>query len=292
MPIETLAGAVVCIAAQTFMLPTPIQPDGVDPVTPTGHADAGSAAGPDAGLTSPIGPHLTALTFFWENDGAYVKRFDSSDRHYTNGLKVEALFSAPIVPGVGRWLDSWLPLSGEATQRHAGGLSIAQLVFTPEDIEEPDLIESDRPYAGYLYLSLFHQRRTERVFDHVGLDVGVVGEWSGAEALQKAIHAAVPNEARPEGWSEQLVNELGVGLTYQRRWRSRQIPLVWGLETDAVPQVGFQVGNVWTNAHAGATVRLGFRIPDDFGAGRIGEFRDATGVSDPEEAWGKILKGG
>ncbi|MCA9287002.1 MAG: lipid A deacylase LpxR family protein, partial [Phycisphaerales bacterium] len=169
-------------------------------------------------LLAPPSLHLTALTFYWENDGAYVKRFDSSDRHYTNGLRVEASLQPGLCPAFGEWLDSWLSIG--ATQRHAGGLALSQLMFTAEDISEPDLIESDRPYAGYLYTSLFHQRRTETVFDHVELQLGVVGEWSGAEGVQKAAHAAFPNEPRPQGWSNQLANELGVGGFYKRRWRS------------------------------------------------------------------------
>lgn len=247
------------------------------PEPPASTAPATPAETPEPSL------QLTALTIYWENDGAYVKRFDSSDRHYTNGLKLEASLRPSPIPQFGSWLDSWLDLGG--TRRHAGGLAITQLIFTPEDIREPDLIEDDRPYAGFLYASLFHQRRTERVFDHVQLDLGIVGEWSGAEDLQKFAHAAFPNEPRPEGWSEQLINELGVNLTYQRRWRSRQIPIVWGIQTDAIPQVGFQLGNVWTNAHAGATLRLGYQLPDDFGVPRISEFRDATALGNPDHRW-------
>ena len=245
-------------------------------------ADAGPPTSED--LVAPPPLHLTGLPLYWENDGAYVKRFDSADRHYTNGLRAEASFQPGLIPSFGDWLDSWLSIGG--TQRHAGGLAVSQLMFTPEDISEPDLIEDDRPYAGYLYTSLFHQRRTETVFDHVELQFGVVGEWSGAEGVQKAAHAAFPNEPRPEGWSNQLANELGVGLFYQRRWRSRQVPLVWGLEADAIPHVGFHLGNVWTDASVGGTVRLGYRIPDDFGVPRISEFRDATALPNHDEPWG------
>lgn len=230
--------------------------------------------------TTPGPPRLARLTFYWENDGAYVKRFDASDGHYTNGLEIEACFTAPLIPGVGPWLDSWLPLGDAPT--HAGALSITQLIFTPDDIENPDLIEDDRPYAGYLALTLAHQRRAGNVFDHTSLDVGIVGEWSGAEGLQKAIHAAVPNEPRPEGWSNQLTNELGINLAHQRRWRSRQVPLAAWLHADAIPQVGFRLGNVWTDATVGATVRLGYHLPDDFGPPRISEFLDATAPS-PED---------
>lgn len=233
---------------------------------------------------APEGPGLAALTVYWENDGAYLKRFDLSDRYYTNGVKIEASLLPSLTPGVGRWLDSWLDIGG--TVRHAGGLSVAQLIFTPEDISDPELIEDDRPYAGYLYASLFHQRRSERVFDHLQVDLGVVGEWSGAEGVQKAVHAAVPNEPRPNGWSHQLANELGVGLTYQRRWRSSRVSLPWSMEAEAIPQVGFQLGNVWTNASAGATLRVGVGIPDDFGIARLSEFRDATAIPDPDRSWG------
>ncbi|MFI4896333.1 MAG: lipid A deacylase LpxR family protein, partial [Phycisphaerales bacterium JB059] len=133
-----------------------------------------------------------------------------------------------------------------------------------------------RPYAGYLAFGAFVQRASEDVHDHLELSVGVVGEWSGAEATQKFIHAAFPNQDEPLGWGTQLSNELAVNLRYQRSWRFRKAQ-IGSLQLDGIPRLGFDAGNVFVRANADITFRLGYNLPDDFGPGRLLDYADVTG---------------
>src|SRR5690606_12598569 len=128
-----------------------------------------SALGQDGAIdpTPPIPPEdlrLGSVGFYWDNDGAYIKPNQYSDEHYTNGLKIDFGFQGQLADRWVRRLPT-LPLIGLDDEgedgeqmRSALGLGITQLMFTPEDLSRPDVIEDDRPYAGYLGFNLFLQR--------------------------------------------------------------------------------------------------------------------------------------
>lgn len=67
-------------------------------------------------------------------------------------------------------------------------ISLGQLMFTPTDNEEKELIEDDRPYAGYLYLGFAYHPRDEEQLDAIEVNVGMVGPASLAEDTQDFIH--------------------------------------------------------------------------------------------------------
>jgi lipid A 3-O-deacylase len=150
-------------------------------------------------------------------------------------------------------------------------------MFTPDDLDATELVADDRPYAGWLTGGFFVQRSDEHNFDHAQLDIGVVGgSMTGAENVQKFVHRILPNQVNPEGWDNQLSNELAINVLYQHRWRTSTANL-GGLELDAIPLAGFEFGNVAINAHAGVIGRVGINLPRDFGPGNLREFRDHTG---------------
>jgi hypothetical protein len=126
------------------------------------------------------------------------------------------------------------------------------------------------------------------VHDHLELDLGVVGQYSGAEVAQKFIHSAFPGQDRPNGWETQLANELAVNVRGQRSWRSKRADLSGGNGTvllDAVPRVSADLGNVYVRGSADLTLRVG-RLPDDFGPPRLLDTRDALGSWTLPGDWG------
>jgi len=131
------------------------------------------------------------------------------------------------------------------------------------------LILDDRPYAGWSYLGfgLVGNQGTRR-YDKIELEVGIVGPWSGAENVQNFWHSLFGLQI-PNGWDNQLSNELGVVLYYEqtRRFDKRITPL--GLEFDIIPNFGGCLGNVFTYGSAGITARLGRDLSKDFGPPRI-----------------------
>jgi hypothetical protein len=98
------------------------------------------------------------------------------------------------------------------------------------------------------------------------LSLGVVGPAALGEEVQKAIHGFI-DSPEPRGWSNQLGNELAVQAIWQRKWR--KIHEGDGLQADLLPHLGGALGNVFIYGAAGATVRLGFDLPADYGPPRI-----------------------
>lgn len=232
--------------------------------------DAASVPVPDtAGASSPY-----AVTIYWDNDGAILKRNNAQDRHYTNGVAVTFAHQPDWVRG---FADTWA--FGESFDSTAAGYLVGHMVFTPDDLLATQLTRADRPYAGYLFAGVYLQRANDNVFDHAQLDLGVVGPSSNAEQFQKDIHDWFDADD-PKGWNNQLHDEFTAQLYLRRKWRTD--PHAFELfdaqgQHQLTPQVELAVGSVYRHISAGATWRIGYNLPDDFGPGRLTDVAAATG---------------
>jgi len=208
--------------------------------------------------------HASILSFQWEND---IFTGSGTDRHYTNGLRVSWLRGDDKVPrwvlGAARALP-WFPDGGYVR----GSWALGQNLYTPEDIQERELIPDDRPYAAWLYLGRGLVLETGRVVDIMELSVGVVGPAAFGEEVQKGIHEFI-DSPDPRGWSNQIGNELAVQAIYQRKWRTLHDGEDRGFGVDLMPHVGGALGNVFIHGAAGGTLRLGWDLPADYGPPRI-----------------------
>lgn len=202
------------------------------------------------------------LTLVFENDLFY-----NTDRHYTNGVRLSWMPRRDSTPGwalrIARLLP-WFPTEGSV--RH--GYAFGQNMYTPRDIELVDPPRDDRPYAGWLYGAVGVGVETGRQLDQLGLMLGVVGPASLAEQSQKFIHKITGSD-KPRGWDTQLENEPGIVLIYQRSWRGLATKTLAGSDLDLTPHIGGALGNVFTYANAGLTLRYGRRLPHDYGPPRI-----------------------
>lgn len=208
---------------------------------------AGSAAGEssDGGI----------LTLQFEND-----MFGSADRHFTHGTRVAWMSAEDDVPGWAKEAASYFPLFDAAASKRIT-YSFGQSIFTPDDIRSRDLLVDERPYAGWLYGEIGMVSVSGDRLDNLSLQLGVVGPASLAKDVQRAWHRWF-GLARPEGWHNQLRNEPGVVLTYERKWRRWSSFPLFGLDGDVTPHLGGSVGNVMTHAAAGFMLRIG----DDLGS--------------------------
>jgi hypothetical protein len=227
---------------------------------------AALAAGEVAVAAGTARPPDTAsiLCLQWEND-IFTGR--GTDRHYTNGLRLSLLRGDDQVPG---WLLSvaralpWFPPGG----RVRGSWALGQNLYTPEDISTPELVPDDRPYAAWLYLGAGLVLENGRVLDIMELSLGMVGPTALGEEVQKGIHQFI-GSPEPRGWDNQIPDELAVQAIWQRQWRQLHDGQDRGLGVDLMPHVGAALGNVFIHGAAGATVRLGFDLPADYGPPRI-----------------------
>lgn len=215
---------------------------------------------------------LRDATLYWDNDGTFVNLIDNTDRYYTNGLGIEVSFD----PNLPSSLKDRLAPAGEWDDPRFGfGLALKQRIYTSEFITQTNPPASDHPYGGYLYLAFSFQRADDRKHDHFGLDLGVVGDWSGAQNMQEFIHRLYPGQDDPEGWDTQLANELAINFNYERTWRSEKAEVL-GIEMEMLPALGFELGNVAVKARTRMTLRAGYNLPNDFGPATFLGHKDHT----------------
>lgn len=235
---------------------------------------------PSSAQTAGDQKHQTLFIHF-ENDV-----FDGTDKHYTNALKLTWLshdlteFDEDTrLPRWGLPLLRKLPLINRPGFQRNLGLSIGQTIYTPEDISRSDLIQDDRPYAGWTYLSLtFHLKNALRM-DVFEVTLGIVGPASYARETQKVLHRWIESQ-QPKGWDHQLRNEPGLILGWQRSWRLLSTGMDRGFGFDLIPRFGAVAGNIFTYANLGGEVRFGYNLPFDFGTSFI---RPGSGIEAPAD---------
>lgn len=239
------------------------------------------------------------LRLYWENDGAFQDPLDSYDRGYTNGIAL-TLDHQPLWA---QQLLDYMPFADTFSQNHgrpntAAGYILGQQFYTPRNIMATAALPGDRPYAGYLYGGVYWQRQADyqrrddaSVFDHFEINLGVVGDSSLAEDVQTWVHDNFLGDD-PNGWDNQLRDEFAYQFYYRRKWRfdtgEYSLPLLGDVETQLIPQAGIALGSVHRYAEAALTARIGYRLPDDFGPGRLNDLRSATARHDPataEQGW-------
>ncbi|NQV81804.1 MAG: lipid A deacylase LpxR family protein, partial [Alphaproteobacteria bacterium] len=138
--------------------------------------------------------------------------------------------------------------------------TLGQNMYVPSDITQESPPLSDRPYAGWLYGSVGLVKETDKQLDQLNLSLGIVGPLAFAEDVQKFVHTVIDSND-PKGWHTQLGNEPALLLSYQRSWREVISRPVKALTLDVTPTLSAALGNVFTHAGAGATLRFGNITP-------------------------------
>lgn len=198
----------------------------------------------------------------------------SQDQGYSSGVQLSLVSpnlrdyrDDPCLPWLARRINAHL-----TRLQPAGGWDQANMVvrfgqgiFTPEDPLATGLIADDRPYAGALLLGVGYNARRGDDLHATLLSVGVLGPSSRAEQTQRAIHRLTGSEDF-RGWDNQLRDE---GLLWLQHERSRRVGGRAGGHWDAVTHWGGGLGTPITYANAGFELRLGRRLPDDFGSSPV-----------------------
>jgi lipid A 3-O-deacylase len=224
------------------------------------------------------------ISLLEENDSLYFK----TDKHYTQGLRLSYL-SPSSAPG-GYWDWAFDALAGisflaptHTDRRHS--FFLGQSIFTPDNLAERPPDAHDRPYAGWLYggMSLL-QTSGSGMLEDWEIEAGVVGPGAAGKLVQNDWHQFIGiKQAR--GWSNQVQNEPGGVLSYDRLWRVR-LTSAGGLGVDVVPEIGATVGNVFDYGEAGGMIRFGNGLEADYGPARVRpslsgtDYFDSAGIGD------------
>ncbi|MDR9829590.1 lipid A deacylase LpxR family protein [Vibrio sp. FNV 38] len=200
------------------------------------------------------------LVFSIDNDGMLT-----TDHDYSNGLFLSYTTGAINPPALFRplSLSMWGVSSLDKFE-----FVLAHKMWTPEDIEDPNAIAGDRPYAGYFhtefnYISL-HPQQAHRF----NLTVGVTGDNSLASQAQSFVHSIVGSDD-PLGWDNQIdegwVGSIGYlshyNLMRERSFGNSQVEISNISEVNA--------GNFRSDISSGFMFRWGTDLEGNMGSANI-----------------------
>ncbi len=171
------------------------------------------------------------FSFYFEND-----YFLGTDRCFTGGWKL-GWMSKNLKNYKENPFLRWMPFVNKPGFQHAFSIAIGQSIYTPDDISLDYLVLEDRPYAGILSLAFGIHSLSSRRVDTLEINLGMVGPHSYAEQMQKFIHR-LTGSTRPEGWHNQLKDELALELFYERKWKLIQPQAGGRLGFDLIPHLG------------------------------------------------------
>jgi lipid A 3-O-deacylase len=226
------------------------------------------------------------LNLYVEND-----LFSETDQDYTSGIRaswvspdLQDYLDDPSLPGWIRKINRRLTFFHKTRKglKRNVTFSIGQTIYTPEDWTRTDPIPDDRPYAGWLFASMGYQTRNDDQLDTLETRFGVVGPAAHGKEGQDFIHDLRGFE-KFEGWHNQLRNEPGVVFLWEHKRKYKHLynpNSRFGF--DLIGHSGISLGNVRTYLNAGAELRLGWAIPDDFGTSAL---RPGGDNSTPDVIW-------
>lgn len=194
--------------------------------------------------------------------------FGHSDDQYTSGLAISyvpkpvASFEQTSLPdAVGSWLeDRWF--FNDEDQRFVI-YSLSHRLFTPTDLSAKQLVKDDIPYSALLYGTAVVGSQSRDSLNALSLSVGVVGPLAYGEEVQSAMHGLI-DSAEPEGWDNQLENELLVNVGFDSRRRLASFGARGGFGGDFLGSVSGTLGNLQTQATVATTFRAGYGVPTNF----------------------------
>lgn len=219
--------------------------------------------------------------FELDNDVAF-----DSDNQFSNGWSFQV--HTPVadswqsVEGPAETLKemgAWLPSLTAEGLNYRMSVSIGQVIQTPNEIENPNLITDDVPYAGVLTLKtswIAYDNTDFRGFEFV---FGVLGRPSMAEQTQNLVHNLIDSNIA-QGWDNQLKDEPVINFNYMRKVKFFQRGNPAGFAFDATLNGDVQLGTLFTSAGVRLETRFGSNMPRGFGyrADPVGRFLtyDAT----------------
>jgi hypothetical protein len=180
------------------------------------------------------------------------------DSQYTGGTKIDVVYKINNPGGLYNLL-----FSDDSKTDLFRSFAVASQVYTPADLTKSEPIYSDWSYAAWTYIEVGAHKSTDKKLNSLLLRVGMVGPDAEGKEVQSAIHKWT-GSTKPEGWDNQLYNELGINITYIYKERYEYTNKKnYGISF--VPSFEADVGNISTQASLGMFMRTGYNISKDFG---------------------------
>lgn len=205
------------------------------------------------------------LSFYLDND-----MFAGTDENYTNGARlswVSADLERDRLPRLQRLMsDISEPLRWRRDEElfYSAGVSLTQVMFTPEDKMSYEPVEGQRPYAAWTGIGFSTHVKSQTALDSFEFAVGVTGEYAFGENTQDFIHS-LKGVDKANGWDNQIPTELTLNLHYTHRellFQQGKFTDPWRFEV--IGNYGGDLGNFLTQARVGTDFRLGYHLPPQY----------------------------
>lgn len=214
--------------------------------------------------------NIYAETFsvFMENDVV-----DGSDKHYTNGTAFMYLSNKDtndLKKHDNKFYEliSKIPTFHKDTKYQSFGITYSHFAFTPSDLNNPNKIVGDLPYAGVVTLDFILYKWEEDFFHEYMITLGMVGPSTHTDDIQKGFHK-ITKGSKPQGWHNQLGDDFLYNFAYSFGYKMYQTNLS-NKKFDIVSNIGFDVGNYNRAVNVGAMLRYGKNYPNNFNT--VGRF--------------------
>lgn len=229
-----------------------------------------------ADVSAPLKDDRATWSFVWEND-----YFANTDRNYTNGLHIAYVSGLREPEGASRFFANTVLRTGSDAKVRRG-FAVGHSIFTPEDTTASQALPDQHPYAGWLYGEYSVIAQQPRRVQQFTFQAGIVGPAAQGEWVQNNWHDLI-NGDPVNGWDNQIGNEPGFVLSYDRKFRAFRYRPDAAFGADLTPSIGASVGNVHTRARAGLTLRVGHNLKaDDYGPARVRPALAGTGYFSDE----------
>lgn len=185
-----------------------------------------------------------SFEIYLENDVIVPKNEDNS---YSHGTKFTWYY------------DGNFNEKGEYIEK---GNTLAQFMYTPNDLNREDIIYGERPYAGVLYYSFLNRKSTKVKRETIEVQLGAIGSYSFVEETQTKIHEWTDSTI-PLGWDNQIGDEFFGNTSYKvnrRFYKLKYLDLSYGY--------GGSIGNLYIGANIDTVIRFGI-LSDGFAPNMI-----------------------
>lgn len=189
-------------------------------------------------------PSNHIFEFKWANDFVF-----ETDRYFSNGL--ELTYYAPFLR---KSPINYILLPAKKQEIVYYGITITQHFFTPDELFSAFVNEQDRPFASYLLIGQVKVsiNRQKGLKMHSGLQVGLLGKYSGGESIQNNIHEILPTSQPALGWLNQIQPDLA--LNYLIRIEKG---LLRNKNFEIIPLASLKAGIPYTETGGAVKIRLG-----------------------------------
>ncbi|GAM56207.1 hypothetical protein JCM19231_836 [Vibrio ishigakensis] len=216
-------------------------------------------------FAAPTFAQNSTLYFGIDNDSIVT-----TDQDYTNGVFISYTSDFDVTPG--GFFDS-LPgthFDADPTGNvlHRYNLEVGQKMWTPKDIESPDPVQDERPYAGLLYVSSTLYSIAPSEINSYSLMLGTTGPNSYAEEGQKFVHSIIKSDD-PQGWGNQIENQVVLNFTYNRNDKWYESELSGTTKHEVSTQARVMAGNFRSEIAGSAIWRWGAGLNNSFGSAKI-----------------------